>query len=98
MPFARITDPQTSHDAADSVRNLTGTQKAIALLIESEPMTDEALVTAYNLLAGLDLAPVASPSGIRSRRAELVTRGVIKDSGMRQKLASGRHAIVWVKP
>lgn len=97
MPFARRTDPQTSQDAADSVSNLKGTQKAVALLL-SEPMTDEALVKAYDLLVSLSLAPQASPSGIRSRRAELVTRGVIKDSGLRHKLASGRHAIVWVKP
>lgn len=36
-----------------------------------------------------------TPSGVRSRRAELVDAGWVKDSGLKRKLASGRQGIVW---
>lgn len=95
MPAARLTDPQTSHDAADSVNNLTATKRAILRLIQAEPMTDDTLIGTYMTMARLELAPMASESGIRSRRAELVRQGVVKDSGERQVLRSGRKAVVW---
>jgi hypothetical protein len=38
---------------------------------------------------------MASPSGIRSRRSELVYSHLIADSRARRKLRSGRNAIVW---
>lgn len=91
MPGARITDPQTSHDAAESVDNLTETKQYILKALV-RPRTDVSLVEAYR---NLKFAPRASESGIRSRRAELVADGLVKDSGVRVKLASGRSAIVW---
>jgi hypothetical protein len=94
MPYARLTDPQTSHDAADAVENVSATQSAI-LLILAFAKTDQDLVDAYYSMAGAGLAPNASPSGIRSRRAELVKRGLVVDSGRRVKLASGRQAVLW---
>ncbi len=93
MPHARHTDPKTSHDAAASVTNLTATQQAI-LKCYNRPRTDVSLVEAYR---NLKSAPRASESGIRSRRAELVGQGLIKDTGLRERLPSGRHAIVWSK-
>lgn len=36
-----------------------------------------------------------SPSGARTRRAELVAQGKVVDSLKRTKLPSGRFAIVW---
>lgn len=91
MPAARHTDPQTSHDAAESVDNLTATKQAI-LRVLARPRTDVDLVEAYMNYRN---APRASESGIRSRRAELVAAGLVIDSGQRVKLASGRNAIVW---
>jgi hypothetical protein len=35
-----------------------------------------------------------SSSGIRTRRNELVRKGLLQDTGDRRKLKSGRHAIV----
>jgi hypothetical protein len=49
-------------------------------------------VAAYN---NMRTAPRASESGIRSRRAELVDRGLVVDTGRRIRLESGRYAIVW---
>lgn len=39
--------------------------------------------------------PRASESGIRTRRSELVKRGMIVDTGKRVTLDSGRQAKVW---
>jgi hypothetical protein len=91
MALARTTDPQTSHEAAASVDNVSQTQYYIWLALR-RPATDTELVERYNNTAR---APRASESGIRSRRAELVELGMVEDSGLRQKLPSGRNAIVW---
>ena len=91
MPHARTTDPQTSHEAADSVQNLTETQEYILKALV-RPRTDVDIVEIYR---NFKYAPRASESGIRSRRAELVAAGLIEDSGERRKLPSGRNAIVW---
>jgi hypothetical protein len=95
MPHARKTDPTTSHEAAASVGNITKTQEAILKILEVVPSYDLMLVHHYNKQVLLGNVPMASESGIRSRRAELVERGLVQDSGERVRLASGRHAIVW---
>lgn len=88
---ARSTDPLTSHLAADSVDNVTQTQ-AFILRCLKRPRNDVELINAYS---AYKTAPRASESGIRSRRAELVDRGLVIDTGRRVKLASGRYSIVW---
>jgi hypothetical protein len=88
---ARGTDPVTSHLAADSVDNVTQTQ-AFILRCLKRPRNDVELVSAYR---SYKTAPRASESGIRSRRAELVDRGLVIDTGRRVKLMSGRYSIVW---
>lgn len=95
MPHARTTDPRTSHEAAASVSNVTETQQNIYTLLVF-PMTDDELVDAYDRMAGSNGWKLASPSGIRSRRAELVDLGLVKDTGERRKSWSGRQAIVWM--
>jgi hypothetical protein len=94
MPFARTLDPSTSHEAAKSVEHVTDTKKAI-LYILSVPCSDVELVDRYYALVDAGKAPKASPSGIRSRRAELVEQGLVADTGYRVRLASGRKAILW---
>jgi hypothetical protein len=94
MPYARKTDPGTSHAAARSVQNISPTKLAIITLL-NVPMTDNELVEAYETMVRTGRAPLASPSGVRSRRAELTKDGLVVDSGYTEKLASGRLAIVW---
>jgi hypothetical protein len=91
MVGARWTDPSTSHEAAESVDNITETQRYILKALK-RPRPDVELVEAYR---NLKTAPRASESGIRSRRAELVDRGLVIDTGKRVRLDSGRYAIVW---
>lgn len=99
MPYARITDPTTSHMAAKSVSNVERTKAMIYKLLQIMPMTDQDLVLYYQqqIAMGADPydCPRASESGIRSRRAELVSEGMVEDTGARLKTASGRLAVVW---
>jgi len=95
MARARATDPQTSHDAGDSVENITETQKRILGLLETA-MCDAELLLAYGLAFEIGIAPQASESGIRSRRAELVERGLVIHDGTFRLSPSGRRMMVWV--
>jgi len=90
---ARTMDPETSHEAAESVRNVTTTHEYVLRALR-RPRTDPELLEAYRQFKR---APRASESGIRSRRAELVRAGLVRDSKRRVRLESGRRAIVWEK-
>lgn len=92
MPAARQTDPATSHAAASSVDHITRTQRRIhALLIEFGPMCDHDIEHRYRMRFGHD----ASPSGLRTRRAELVEQGLVADSLQLVLLPTGRSAVEW---
>jgi len=93
MPVARLTDPQTSIDAAQSVVNITPVKRAILDALHTA-MTDEELIRTLRATFG---PKFASESGIRSRRAELVREGFVEDSLGRIKTESGRLSIVWVR-
>lgn len=96
-PRARRTDPGTSHAAAKSVRNQTDTHERILELFEMYgDATDEDLFIYWGQLASLrDDWPTISPSGLRSRRAELVALGLVVDTGRKDKTSTGRACIVW---
>jgi hypothetical protein len=90
MPNARTTDPETSHEAAMSVTNITPLKQEILQRLMT-PMTDTDLYAILFTSSRL----IVTESGVRSRRAELVQAGLVKDTGERVKLATGRKAIVW---
>jgi hypothetical protein len=90
MPHARRTDPETSHEAAESVTNITPLKQEILQRLMT-PMTDADL---YALLFTSSRL-IVTESGVRSRRSELVQAGLVRDTGARQKLKTGRNAIVW---
>jgi hypothetical protein len=87
-PRARYKDPETSHAAAESV-NVTEGHRVVwrTFVARGEGMTDSELVTRT--------AGMLSPSGTRTRRAELTRMGYIRDSGRKKPLPSGRQSIVW---
>ena len=93
---ARSTDPVTSHQAAASVENIGQTREAILkVLRDNGPQTDTQIIKAYmDLWFGGRHMKLASPSGIRSRRSELVKMGFVEAAGT-GKTASGRNCIVW---
>jgi hypothetical protein len=86
---ARNTDPETSHAAASSVGDLRPRQVAVLdVLRRCGPCHDEAIAAFYT-------GPPQSPSGLRTRRRELVDAGLVRDSGDRARLQTGRQSIVW---
>jgi hypothetical protein len=95
MPKTRTKDPITSHLAAEQVKHLGDTKKAIIRILRRKQMNDTDLVIAYKNAIATGAAPNASESGIRSRRAELVERGYVIPSGRMERLASGRMSIIW---
>ena len=95
---ARRVDPATSHQAAESisVRKLADSRQAVLdLLGRIGPATDTRIAAEYELRRESYVWPVQSPSGLRSRRAELALAGLVTDTGRREQLPSGRASIVW---
>lgn len=84
---ARKDHPATSKDAAAAITPVSGTQRGrvYEAIRRSNGLTDEALAALLHL----------SPNSVRPRRVELVERGLVVDSGVRDTLATGRKAIVW---
>lgn len=95
----RKTDPETSVEAAASVQaKLRASQLAVLLVLGKYPMgaTDTELVASYQkAMLYHELIPMQSESGIRTRRKELVERGLVMDTGDRDYLPSGRRSIRW---
>lgn len=90
---ARTTDPDTSHAAAASITGVQLRESQLSVLRLFRligDMTDEQLLDA----AGRNSVR-QSPSGLRTRRRELVDLGRLRDTGDRVLLNTGRRAIVW---
>lgn len=92
---ARATDPATSHLAAKTVNVTKGQQTVLYEFRLYGPMTDEQLIEALAVRTTSCPEARLSDSGARSRRAELVAKGFLKDSGRRQTTRAGRQTIVW---
>lgn len=90
---ARRTDPVTSHEAAAQLADLTARQQAVLrLLTESSiPLPDVDLVRMYQDRQREDRTlPLQGPSGIRTRRSELVIQGKVYAVD-KVKLGTRRH-------
>jgi hypothetical protein len=95
-PRYRATDPATSAYAAASIEDLPERRRSVyGVLAEYGPLTDEALAEVYGGLADEGLVPPQSPSGLRTRRSELVRSDLVVDSGERGETSTGRAAVVW---
>lgn len=89
-PRTRAGDPGTSRAAAATVDRLPTLKRLILDALRARPMTDEELIEALRR-AGV----MGSPSGIRSRRAELVEDGLVVETGSHRPTETGRQATVW---
>ena len=92
---ARNTDPQTSHDAAESVKRIEEQRRAIFALLDGTPMCDERLIKLYEAVWKYEGYPAPTPSGIRTRRHELVQRGLVEATGLKERMKTGGWGIVW---
>ncbi len=89
---ARVGDPETSHQAAASVGDLTAGQSMVYEALRREgPMHDEMIYAAVRAVPGNHI----SLSGCRTRRSELVELGLVEDGGDRAVTGAGRSTIVW---
>jgi hypothetical protein len=87
---ARRSDPETSHEAAASVVNMTAKRQAVLDCLRAIGKGhDQAILDAYRSMS----LPEQSDSGIRSRRAELVRMGHVVDRGV--LLINGQQHTVW---
>jgi hypothetical protein len=87
---ARRGDPGTSWEAARSVEHIRESQAEVLGMFRGRSWVDEELVEAL-----LAKGSRQSPSGIRTRRRELVDLGEIVDTGRKRRGKTGRWMIVW---
>lgn len=96
-PRARQADPLTSHAAADAA-DLLGSQQLVYAIFEKlgHGIPDHELVdwAAFFGTAGARLRRY-SPQRLRTARAELVEKGLIRDSGRVAPTEYGRDAVIW---
>lgn len=93
-PVARRTDPETSHAAAASIRDVRKRQADVWHMLHAlGAMTDEQLVDAFTSDWATHVAQ--SPSGVRTRRSELARVGLVVATGDLRATRSGRMAKVW---
>lgn len=90
----RTNHPITSHEADARVTNVSETKKAILKVLAKKPLPDTAIYYEYQKLVLSNKAPMASESGVRARRSELVTDGLVEGVGF-SKTVFGRKCIVW---
>lgn len=90
---ARRTDPETSQEAARSLSADTlreSQARVLRALVEQGPAHD------YELIRRLEAAGHrVTRSGVQTRRSELARAGLVRDTGERVALDTGRRAIVW---
>jgi hypothetical protein len=85
---ARHRDPDTSHEAARSISpRLRELQEKVLAFAADRPdgFTDVDLNRHFD----------THGSTYRTRRSELVDQGLIRDSGERKTLGSGRRHVIW---
>ncbi len=94
---ARVTDPETSKQAGARHQGETMTAahaRVLAMFRTWGPMTDKGLgAQLWDAHQQTGLGNM-SPSGIRSRRSELVKMGKLRDSG-RVENVDGYNCTVW---
>lgn len=88
VPLPYQAHSPTSRAAAQSLRGQTGTLRCDVLvwLRTHGPATDERLADAF---------PERKEATVRARRVELVRMRLVRDSGQKALMRSGRDAVVW---
>lgn len=89
LPTARLTDPDTSHEAGERAQHDGGRLRdAVLALHRSHPqgLTDDEVWARM---------PGELLGSISKRRGELVAAGLVEDSGHRRPTRRGAMAIVW---
>lgn len=99
VPRARVTDPDTSHVAADGVQDRLSRLQSIVLSIVRfhGAMTDTELDDFYAASAAdFPEWPAVRFDSPRKRRSDLTAMGLIRDSGEKRTNRFGSAEVVWV--
>lgn len=97
IEHVRATDPDTSRDAALSIRECVGDQCRLVLtsLLEAERRSGRG-ATAHEIVMRLAYTGRAPQQSVVARRlTDLRNAGLIEDTGERRPGGSGRNLIVW---
>lgn len=99
-PRARIDDPETSHEAADSIskkaREDSAREVLVILAAARGPLTAEAIFEHHEARAFIGQAErTYSPSRIRTGLSQLVDAGQVQSAPERGKTKTGRSAQTW---
>lgn len=97
MANARKTDPETSHEAAKSVSNTALVKKAILMILDLGPKSDEEILTYYTVASEGTGFPNATEQSLRSRRNELVREGLVAFTGEFGKTSNNRRTRLWAR-
>ena len=83
--------------ASQTSGRVSAVQAIVAgILREEGPATDTQIYAAYQRRSATDTSvPKASPSSVRSRRAELGRRGIVRSTTLPGRSPYGRPATVW---
>jgi hypothetical protein len=96
MPYARHTDPETSHEAASTVKDVSLVKSIILAILDlGGPLSDEQILMRYYAKAESGF-PRATEQSLRSRRAELVKAGLVEHNGEFAITSNGRRTRLWV--
>lgn len=92
---ARNTDPLTSYEAAQSITSdkIRRSQRDVNRALRRVGPCDDTILV--DEIQTSDSYTWQSESGIRTRRKELATAGMVVDTGDRIVMPSGRRAIIW---
>lgn len=94
VPHSRWNAPDTSRQAAESIsleRVSEVQHKILTLLKIHGPMSDQQLVERFDGC----WPSSATDQSVRSRRGELVRKGLVVDTGRRSTTKYGRSCVVW---
>ena len=98
-PATRTGDPETSHQAARTVKYGPNQKAVFECFQYFGAMHDGQLIERYPAWRErmLDFRPIPmqTDSGLRSRRADLVKLGYLRDSHKRALLPTKRNATIW---
>jgi len=96
--MARASDPVTSHEAASSVSREAreaSERDVLDCLIENGAMTDEQIHEEISSYVVGYRNPKATATRHRTARAQLVEKGLVRDSGEKDLTSTGRRAVLW---
>lgn len=91
----------TDHQAATFIAadRIRASQEAVLRVLRRlGRATDSDIIHEFNQLVQMGYEAEQSPSGIRTRRAELVALNEVVDTLERRTLPTGRKSIIWTIP